>query len=312
MGEYLFNTPRLSLRWQKLRGFFPSLERRRGAVVDHAPASLEAGVLSVAVRIRFFPSSPRSEVAIARWHPRMRARGSGAGAVYTSAEAAKRSQGTLQPIPAFELYKSAREEELLCYRGVCRVLCMRSGGSLTKQQTRVLEDLREELCIPSQRAEAEMLAALEDVLVSSVAASGVLKRREDFFDGVSDVPLEALQDGERAQDDHASLYAPPAKVPRTENAIAGTAATTATSSWRRGPATKNSHTSLLKTIDKIGHEVTTLSAKFLSAVSVADQEALRRELHARRERLVLLLREAEGNAVDASGSSSALPSEHGF
>ncbi|RNF12436.1 hypothetical protein TraAM80_00288 [Trypanosoma rangeli] len=242
----------------------------------------------------------------------MRAGGSSAGIFYTSTEAAKASQGKLQPIPAFELYKSAREEELLCYRSVCRVLCMRSAGSLTKQQTRVLEDLREELCIPSQRAEAEVLAALEDVLVSSVAASGVLKRRADFFDGVSDVPLEALQEGERAQDDHASLYASTVKVPRTENMTVVAATTTATNSWRRGSVAKTQHASLLKAIDKIGHEVATISAKFLSAVSMADQEAFRRELYTRRERLVLLLKEAEGPVGDVSGSSSAVPSEHGF
>ncbi|EKG07339.1 hypothetical protein TCSYLVIO_001523 [Trypanosoma cruzi] len=250
-----------------------------------------------------------------QWHPSMRGPGTGAEAIYTSAEAAKRSLLKLQPIPSFELYKGAREEELLCYRSVCRVICMRSGGRLTKQQTRILEDLREELCIPTQRADAEMLEALEDVLVSSVAASGVLKRREDFFDGVADVPLEAIHDGERAHDDHSSLYAPPAKVPRKENATAGaaaTAATTASTSWRRGVTSKNSQSLLLKTIDKIGHEVNTISGKFLSAVSVADQEAFRRELLMRRERLLLLLKEAEGNAIDVSGSSSAIPSEHGF
>lgn len=240
----------------------------------------------------------------------MRAEGNSTAIVYARAEEAKNARSNLQPIPSFELYKGARQEELLCYRSLCRAFCMHNGNRLTKQQTRVLEDVREVLCIPSQRADAEMFGALEDVFVSSVAASGVLKRRGDFFDGVADVPLDALRDGEMARDDKGSLYGPPTKVSRVEQTSDNTAAATS-AQQRRGSSTKSSQAALLKTIEKIGQEVSTMGRKLLYAVSATEQQTYRRALQAKREQLKLLLKEVEGNHVDVSGNSSVMPSEHG-
>ncbi|KEG12480.1 hypothetical protein DQ04_01681100 [Trypanosoma grayi] len=229
-------------------------------------------------------------------------------AIYARAEEAQRSGVKLEPVPAFKLYKTAREEELNSYRSLSRAFFMKTGGKLSKQQSRLLEDVRDELCISAERANAEMLAALDDTLVTSVAASGVLNRREDFFDGVADVALEALRDGEMAQDDNRSMFVPPAKRPRTEHM---TAAVTS-GSWRRGTPHKTPQAALLKTIDKIHHEIVLTGKKLLYSASPVEQQTYQQTLLEKKKQLQELLKEVEGSGVDVSGSSSVNPSELGY
>ncbi|KAG8344200.1 ENT domain [Trypanosoma vivax] len=231
--------------------------------------------------------------------------GSGRAAIYARAEEALNAPVTLRPVPSFELYKGAREEELCCYRSLCRVFSMHSGVQLTKQQKRILEDLQEELCVPPERAKMEMIAAQEDVLVTSVLASGVLKRREDFFDGVSDVPLASLSDGVVARDDKGSMFMPYAKTIRTEH---GMAAPFAGVSGRRGQPGKTPNNVLLKSVEKIGHEIKIAGGKLLYAASPAERQASQQLLMQKREQLQQLLRDVECQ-VDVSGNHSALSSE---
>lgn len=142
----------------------------------------------------------------------------------------------LTPIPAYHLYKVAREEELLSYRSVCRVLAMHYGSvenesfspsssteadnvekeegtphsssfalqkhsCLPKAAKRLLEDLRDLWCITDDRAKVEQMAVMRDDVVKAVYHSHVLQRRENFFDGVDDIelPTETMeQDGKRS------------------------------------------------------------------------------------------------------------------
>ncbi|EAN79486.1 uncharacterized protein TEOVI_000490800 [Trypanosoma equiperdum] len=233
----------------------------------------------------------------------MSASGSGVAAIYGRAEEAQNAPVKLQPVPAFELYKAAREEELCSYRSLCRVLCMHSGGKLTKQQRRILEDMREELCLPTERAEAELAAAREDVLVTSVAASGVLKRRQDFFDGVTDVPLDTLSYAESAKDDNNSLYVAQTKVARTEQIVGGV-------HGRHAAPSKMSIREIHKNLERIGREVAATSSKLLYCTSVVDQQAYRNVLQQKREQLQAMLREVEDAPPDMSGIASVMPSEH--
>lgn len=161
---------------------------------------------------------------------------SSAKVVHRSLEQVKRAQqgidgaSTLTPIPAYHLYKMAREEELLSYRSVCRVLAMHYGtlgdaslvsppssqgedpqensdGSVPpgacslhttsffpKGAKRLLEDLQELWCINDERAKAEQLIAVSDPVIAGVYRSKVLQRRKDFFDGVDDVQLSTEVD----------------------------------------------------------------------------------------------------------------------
>lgn len=131
---------------------------------------------------------------------------------------------TLTLIPAYHLYKVAREEELLSYRSVCRVLAMHYGSvenesfsrsstpqddnvekedgtpysssfalqkhcCLPKAAKRLLEDLRELWCITDERAKVEQMTVMRDDVVKAVYHSHVLQRRENFFDGVDDIEL---------------------------------------------------------------------------------------------------------------------------
>nr|CCC95131.1 conserved hypothetical protein [Trypanosoma congolense IL3000] len=228
--------------------------------------------------------------------------GSGVSAVYALAEEAQNAGAKAKPVPAFELYKGAREEELCCYRSMCRVLSMHSGGKLTKQQKRILEDMREELCVTEERAEAELAAAQEDILVKSVAASGVLKRRESFFDGVADVSLEAINTVEAAADDQGSLYIPQVKAARTEQMVGGVHA-------RRVAQQKVSNQILLKNVERIGYDIKIASNKLLSSVSTVDQQACRQVLQQKRQQLLTMLKEFESSNIDISNGGSALPSE---
>lgn len=157
--------------------------------------------------------------------------------IHKSLEEIKRLQESnagitaLTPIPAYHLYKVAREEELLSYRSVCRVLAMHygtlgdssllspshSGGPtekgiggplpaspslqnsscLPKVARRLLEDLQELLCITDERAKAEHIMTISDPVVRGVYHSHVLQRRENFFDGVDDVSLTTEMEDQR-------------------------------------------------------------------------------------------------------------------
>ncbi|CCW62492.1 unnamed protein product [Phytomonas sp. EM1] len=128
-------------------------------------------------------------------------------------------QGTLVTIPSYELYKLAREEELSAYRQLCRVFTMHNGEQLTKLHRRMLEDLRETLVIPEDRAELELQVSASDPVVKGVFMSGILNSRENFFDGVDDVLLRQAGEG-RASDDGCTLISfsnRPSKFARKEN-----------------------------------------------------------------------------------------------
>ncbi|EPY23700.1 hypothetical protein STCU_07540 [Strigomonas culicis] len=178
--------------------------------------------------------------------------------VYASLrEAQKQGGGSLRPIPSYALYKVAREEELCVYRGACRVFLMHYGTatSLSKSAKRTLEDLRDELAIPAERADLELQAAAQDAVVQGVHRSGVLARRACFYDGVEDVPLEhAVQ---HAEDDDCVLLAP-SKAMRVEGASSEGGARTggAPTAGRTGaPRRKTPQAALLASINKIGREV---------------------------------------------------------
>ena len=109
-----------------------------------------------------------------------------------------------QKVPHFELYKVMRSEELMCYRHLVRLLMMRRltlteatdpSASLSqldnKHYQRMLEDLREELCISEDRHELEVIAAAQDPIIAAI-------RRTDFTSPLVKLPSqmsEAEKDG---------------------------------------------------------------------------------------------------------------------
>lgn len=149
-----------------------------------------------------------------------------ADVLYATLDEVQRGGGSqvFAPIPAFHLYKTAREEELLAYRSLCRVVAMhygslpsasskttesRSNGnvSLPKHMQRILEDLREEWCITDERADLEHSMASEDEIVQGIHHSNVLRRRADFFDGVEDVDVATVCGSAAAADDGYLVHA---------------------------------------------------------------------------------------------------------
>ncbi|KAH9597042.1 ENT domain [Trypanosoma melophagium] len=242
---------------------------------------------------------------------------SSAAAVYARAEEARCGSLGLRPVPSFEFYKCAREEELGCYRAICRVFVMHTKGELTRQQRRILEDLQDELHIPPARATAEWEAASADAVVMGIAVSGVLHRRGDFYDGVKDIQLDSPSNNNNnaqrgmlgyAQDDRATLYMPPTKVARTEQEV-GTAGG-GSIAGRRGALPKASNATSLKAVEKIGHEILVISSKLLNAIYEDDQETYREALMSKKEKLQALLKDVEGNAGDISGNSSVIYSDN--
>lgn len=144
------------------------------------------------------------------------------------------------PIPAFHLYKAAREEELLAYRSLCRVMAMHYGplpnvsqakttGSPSSDKTalpksiqRILEDVREACCITDERADLEHAMASEDEIVQGIHRSNVLRRREDFFDGVEDVDVAAVCASAAAVDDGYLVHAKRQRLEATGSGGGGT------------------------------------------------------------------------------------------
>lgn len=182
-------------------------------------------------------------------------------AVYASLAEAANVGGAVVPLPSYELYKTAREEELTTFRGVCRAVVMHHGKDLPKGLRRVLGDLREELCVSKERAALERHLAEQDAVVQAVRASGILTRRGDFYDGTDDVPLPTA--AKRARDDGAAVCtAPSTKVAKAEvgQTTAVTAPSPAATARRKRP-----QAALLTAISKVGKEVEQSSSELLHA-----------------------------------------------
>ncbi|EPY35865.1 hypothetical protein AGDE_07200 [Angomonas deanei] len=185
----------------------------------------------------------------------------------TLAEAKSGGDASLKPIPAYDLYKTAREEELTVYRGVCRVMAMRRRDAPTKAVKRLLEDLQEELCIPAERAELEWETAMNDEVIEGIHKSGVLARRENFYDGVEDVPIEKVV--AHAKDDGRTMFT--TKAFKTEDATNAAAAAAG-----RALNKKKKNTAALASINTIEEEVKKAARELLFSkdVDVAQKKSL--------------------------------------
>ncbi|KPA79060.1 hypothetical protein ABB37_05593 [Leptomonas pyrrhocoris] len=135
--------------------------------------------------------------------------------VYDTLRKVHQAAPQLKPIPAFEVYKVAREEELAAYRMLCRVLVMHHGTTLPKAQQRILEDMGEQLCISESRRELEQEVAAHDDVLLGIRNAGVLRRRGDFTDGVEEMTV-AQYLAEAPKDDGNGLYAPSTKTARLD------------------------------------------------------------------------------------------------
>ena len=95
---------------------------------------------------------------------------------------------------AFESYKALRQRELALHRLAVEVVAMHgsTAANMSKPHRRLLEDIRDLCGINSAMTEAEAIAADSSPEVEAVRKSGVATHREPHFDGVDDVPLDAV------------------------------------------------------------------------------------------------------------------------
>lgn len=220
-------------------------------------------------------------------------------AVYASLKEAQQQPAStaLKPIPSYQLYKVAREEELGAYRGLCRSLSLHyTKDDLPKSLRRVLEDVRDELFISEERGQLEWESAQGDAVLAGVRRSGVLTRREVFFDGAEDVSLaEAVQ---HAVDDGSAVACPPSKLPRTEGyggagdsyATAGAAAAA-----NRPNRKKSQNAANLVAVKKIGKEVVEAAQQLLYATSESAQKEKVAFLEEKKAALVRLKQQIEAD-----------------
>ena len=95
-------------------------------------------------------------------------------------------ENVLVPVGKSEAYKALREQELMCYHHLVRVLHMHTA-ELNRSQSRILEDLRDMFEISQERGDIEVTMALADPLVDSIRASGVARNRSLHRDGSEDL-----------------------------------------------------------------------------------------------------------------------------
>ena len=115
----------------------------------------------------------------------------------------------LAPVGKSEAYKALREQELVTYHQLVRVFHMHAP-IMSKQQSRILEDLREMFGLSTERGEMELAMALADPLVESLRSSGVASNRALHRDGLDDLvmagpQLAALLE-QQSDDDHRQEY----------------------------------------------------------------------------------------------------------
>lgn len=208
-------------------------------------------------------------------------------------------------VPAFDLYKLAREEELTAYRGLCRVLAMHYGpeglveesaGPAAKYRRRLLEDLQDALCISKNRSDLELAAAAEDEVIGGIHRSGVLRRRADFFDGVEDVDLRRNHAEGRAEDDGNTLHPPPHKGARGEASTGAAQVRGGTTAAVQGKVRAAAKKKILSSITEASQEAESAANTLLYATSKEKEEQARASLTSTRE---TLLRLKEEIALDA-------------
>lgn len=221
---------------------------------------------------------------------------SSASIVYGSFKEAQRKIPagiSVTPLPSYDVYKVAREEELAAYRAVCRVFAMHHGVRLPKAAQRLLEDLRDTLAISVDRGAMEGEMAAADAIVQSVWKSGILKRRDEFFDGVEDVELPD-RSADRAADDGRSLYLPAGKAAKLEGGHRGSV-TASNGSAAGAPALRVVNTAkrkhILTSVTRIGKEIEQAANELLYPSHAAVQADSMVTLAARKETLLQLRRE---------------------
>ncbi|KAG5477705.1 hypothetical protein LSCM1_05001 [Leishmania martiniquensis] len=205
--------------------------------------------------------------------------------VYDTLSKAQKAAPQLKPIPAFEVYKVAREEELAAYRMLCRVLVMHHGNSLPKAQQRILDDMGEELCIGQERQALEREMAEHDKVLQGIRQCGVLRRRGDFTDGVEEMTVEDYL-AEAPKDDGNGLYVPASKVPRADMADAGAARASAAAAAAAVGAKRKGH--VHATVSKLAKEIESAGKSLLFVSSAQEEQHLIQVLQQKREALMAL------------------------
>ncbi|CAJ1026559.1 hypothetical protein LPMP_240500 [Leishmania panamensis] len=205
--------------------------------------------------------------------------------VYDALSKAQKAAPRLKPIPAFEVYKVAREEELAAYRMLCRVLVMHHGTPLPKAQQRILDDMGEELFIGQERQELEKEMAEQDKVLQGIRKSGVLQRRGDFTDGVEEMTVEDYL-AEAPKDDGNGLYMPISKTPRVDRTDSGAARTTAVAAAAAVGAKRKGH--VHAAVSKLAKEIEASGKSLLFTSSAQEEQQLIQALQQKREALMTL------------------------
>eukprot|EP00796_Vickermania_ingenoplastis_P007383 gene7383-5197_t len=219
------------------------------------------------------------------------------GALHAAQQTRPDSHTPVPPLPAFQLYRLAREEELLAYRSLCRVFGMHYGpssGSFPKEARRILEDIRESWCIPAERAALEEEMTTADGVVQGIHRSGVLRRREDFFDGVVDVDIQAPSASGTNIEDDDTLQMLPGKRPRVEYP-AGTASE-APRDHRPLPSAAGSarrKNAIQAQLARIRSEVKVAAKNYLVSLDPNTQQEARETLQARQAELLQIQAELD-------------------
>jgi hypothetical protein len=123
-------------------------------------------------------------------------------------------------VPEFEYYKALRETELTAYRYALRGFVMQGGTETddfrpSKAVQRLLEDLRENFNVNDERHAIELELALQDPTVVAVRNSRIISRRNEFPDGIDEVPITNELD---ADDDGGRLVSTASKRPAGKTA----------------------------------------------------------------------------------------------
>ncbi|CAJ1008869.1 hypothetical protein Q4I28_004182 [Leishmania naiffi] len=205
--------------------------------------------------------------------------------VYDALSKAQKAAPRLKPIPGFEVYKVAREEELAAYRMLCRVLVMHHGIPLPKAQQRILDDMGEELFIGQERQELEKEMAEQDKVLQGIRKSGVLQRRGDFTDGVEEMTVEDYL-AEAPKDDGNGLYMPISKTPRVDRTDSGAARTTAIAAAAAVGAKRKGH--VHAAVSKLAKEIEASGKSLLFTSSAEEEQRLIHALQQKREALMTL------------------------
>lgn len=235
--------------------------------------------------------------------------------VYETVKAVKQhptASSCLEPVQAYHFYKSAREEELLAYRGVCRVFSMHYGSPLLlgneesktngsessgipKAALRILEDLKDFWCIGDERATLEQEMASQDEMIRGVFASQVLRHREDFFDGVDDVDLDSVvfpsTSREKKTEDDGCVVHKPLKRARDEGSYSCNEDSASQYVSSGKPGSKKAQTHLLSSIAKIQREVTSAAKNLLYSSDPITQEQAAKILEEKKVELLQLKQE---------------------